>query len=113
MHPDYGGLQVQMLLLTRVRNQHAPDLEAAAHRLFVPYYSAAPDLKLSKNKSQQDLTLRHLVWEQSAPRGRSGTLMPVNLVVELDVVRKQVCIFPHFSYCNTPIGKLRTGTMSC
>ncbi len=58
--------------------------------------NAALDLPLSKEECWQDLTLRHLVWEQSEPRGRPGARMPVYLVVELDVVRKRVCIFPLF-----------------
>jgi len=57
--------------------------------------TAALDLQLSKEQSWQDWTLRHLVWGQLEPRGRSGTRMPVDL--ELDVVRKRVCIFPLFS----------------
>ena len=62
------------------------------------FVRAAPDQLLSKEQREQDLTLRHLVWEESAPRGRSRTLMPVYTFVELDVVRKRVCICPHFSY---------------
>ncbi len=87
-----------MLFTTRVRYQHAPDLEEEANLLFVRYYIAVPDQQLSKEQREQHLTLRHLVWEQSAPRGRSRTPMPVYSVVELDVVRKRVCISPHFSY---------------
>jgi len=60
--------------------------------------TAALDLQLSKGLSWQDLTVQHLVWGQLEPRGRSGSRMPVCLVVELDVVRKRVCIFPLFSY---------------
>ncbi len=40
-HADYGGLQVQVLFTTRVRYQHAHDLEEEANLLFVRYYIAA------------------------------------------------------------------------
>ena len=62
------------------------------------FLQPAPDQQFSKEQREQDLALCHLIWELSAPRGRSGTPMPVCLVVELDVVRKRVCICPHFSY---------------
>ena len=42
--------------------------------------------------------MRHLVWEQSAFRNRFRTPMPAYLVVELDVVRKQVCMSSNFGY---------------
>ena len=86
-----------MLFSTRVRYQHALDIEEEVSLLFVRYYNAAPDQQLSKEQREQDLTLRHLVWEESAPRGRSRTPVPLYSVVELDV-RKRVCISPHFSY---------------
>ncbi len=53
-----------MLFTTRVRYQHAPDLEEEANLLFVRYYIAVPDQQLSKEQREQHLTLRHLVWEQ-------------------------------------------------
>ncbi len=85
-----------MLFTTRVCYQHAPDLQEEAHLMFMRYY-IAPDQQLSKEQREQDLTLCHLDWEQSASRGSSSTPMPVQSVVELDVVRKRVCISPHFS----------------
>jgi len=87
-----------MLFTTRVLYQHAPDLEQEANLLFVRYNIAAPDQQLSKEQSEQHSTLCHLLWEQSAPRGRSRTPMPVQSVVELDAVKKRVCMSPHFSY---------------
>ncbi len=47
MHPDCGGLQVQMIFTTRVCYQPARDLQKA-HLLFVRYYIAAPEQQLSK-----------------------------------------------------------------
>ena len=41
IHADYGGLQVQVLFTTRVRYQHAPDLDEEAYLLFVRSYIAA------------------------------------------------------------------------
>ena len=61
-------------------------------------YTAVPDQQLSEEQMEQDLTLRHLVWEQSAFRNRFRTPMPAYLVVELDVVRKQVCMSSNFRY---------------
>ena len=86
-----------MLFITRVRYQHAPDLEEEASPLFVRYYTAAPDQQLSEEQREQNLTLCRLVQEESAPRSRSRTPMPVCSVVKLDVARKRVCMFPHFS----------------
>lgn len=51
MHLDHGCLQVQMLWITRVYDQHALDVEAAAHLLFVRYYIVAYDLQWSKEQS--------------------------------------------------------------
>ena len=83
-----------MLFTTRVRYQRAPDLEEEAHLLFVRYYIAVADQQVSEEQREQDFTLHHLIWEQSAPRGRSRTPMPVYS----DVVRKRFCNSPHFSY---------------
>ena len=87
-----------MLFPIRVRYQHAPDLEEEANVLFVRCYIAAPDQQLSTEQREQDLTLCHLVWEESAPCSSFRTPMPVQSVEELDVVRKGICISSHFSY---------------
>ncbi len=55
-----------MLFTTRVCYQHAPELEEEAKLLSVRYYIAATDQQLLKEQREQDLTLRHLVWEESA-----------------------------------------------
>ena len=65
--------------------------------LSAPFFAALHQ-QLSTEQRKQDLTLRHLAWEESAPCSSSRTPMSVYSVVELDVVRKGVCISPHFSY---------------
>ena len=62
---------------TRVHYQHARDVEQEASLLFIHYYIAAPDQQLSKEQREQDPASRRLVWEQSPPRGRSRTLVPM------------------------------------
>jgi len=59
---------------------------------------AALDHWLSTEQREQDLTLRHLMWEESAPCSSFRTPTLVYSVVELDIVRKEVCISPHFSW---------------
>ena len=87
-----------MLCTAQVQKLKNPEVIKEEHLLYVRHYCSVHDELLSAEQREEDLTLRHLIWEQGARKGKSKQFIPSYAVVNLESVRRRVCISPHFSH---------------